>query len=102
MKKLCIAVFGVISVMSSISEANIDCSGLVQDALLYADGTVNIRGAWRGDFTFLCNTNGTWGGVSPEVGLTWYATAVNAAANGKQLHILYGGDGYTCATLPTY
>jgi hypothetical protein len=79
----------------------INCQGTVLDALLYADGSVNIRGSWRSDFTFVCNTNGTFGGVATEVCLSWYATAVKAISLGKTLQVYYNTT-YTCATLPTY
>ena len=103
MKALCGFVLGIgLAAIPLTSRAAIDCTGLVHYALFYADGTVNVLGEWRGGYTYLCNTNGTWGGVPPEVCLSWYATAVKAAADGKELALYYGTDAYTCATLPTY
>ncbi len=84
-----------------VSNAVTHCTGRVEDALLYADGTVNILGAWRGDFTVICNTHGTFGGISAEVCLSWYATAVKAVTDGAMLRIYYA-ENFTCATLPTY
>jgi hypothetical protein len=61
----------------------------------------HIRGAWRGDFTIICNTNGAHGGISAEICLSWYASAAKAA-DGKRLAVDYAADSYTCANLPAY
>ena len=84
------------------TQAAIQCDGLVNYALLYSDGTVNLHSAWRGEFTLLCNTNGTWGGIPAEVCLSWYAVAAKAAADGKVLTVYYNTDSYSCANLPVY
>ncbi len=88
--------------VGSQTHAAIDCRGLVDYVLLYADGTVNVRGAWRGDFTVLCNTSTNWGDIAPEICLSWYATATKAAADGKQLTVYYETNSSTCGDLPTY
>jgi hypothetical protein len=90
---------------ASCYAADFQCSGTVQYALLYADGTVNIMTSWRGDYTYLCSTSGSWApatAVPQEVCLSWYATAVKAAAEGRHVAVYYSGTTYTCATLPTY
>jgi len=84
------------------TQAAIHCEGLVTYALLYSDGTVLVVGAWRGDATYLCNTSGTWGGIPPEICLSWYALASKAAADSKVFAVYYNTDSYTCANLPTY
>jgi hypothetical protein len=91
-----------LATVCAATQAAIHCEGLVNYALLYSDGTVNVIGAWRGEYTYLCNTNGTWGGISAEVCLSWYALAAKAAADGKVLAVYYNTDSYTCANLPTY
>lgn len=95
---LCGAALALASVPS---HAATDCNGTVTRVLLYGDGTVNLLSSWRNDYTFLCNTNGTFGGIPAEVCLSWYATAMNAAAHGKQVNVYYAAT-YTCATLPIY
>lgn len=84
------------------TQAAVSCEGLVSYALLYSDGTVNILGEWRGAYTILCNTNGTFGGIPAEICLSWYASAAKAAADGKAFAVYYNTSSYTCANLPTY
>lgn len=79
----------------------IDCNGKVLRVLLYVDGTVNILGNWRGDYTYICSTSGSWGNASTEVCLTWYASLVKARADNANVSISYNSSS-TCATLPTY
>jgi len=93
------------TVGASCYATDFQCSGTVQYALLYNDGTVNIMTSWRNDYTYLCSTTGSWApaaAVSQDVCLSWYATAVKAAAEGKHVAIYYSGTTYTCATIPTY
>lgn len=88
--------------LPGLAFADIHCAGQVRDVLLYANGTVNLRGLWRNDYTYLCSTTGTWGNVPTEVCLSWYATAAKAVADGKELVVWYSGNAHTCANLPTY
>lgn len=90
-----------LALLSLPSQAATDCNGTVTRVLLYGDGTVNLLSSWRNDYTVLCNTNGTFGSIPAELCLSWYATAMNAAAHGKQVNVYYAAT-YTCATLPTY
>jgi hypothetical protein len=90
-----------LALLSFSSNAATDCNGTVTRVLLYGDGTVNLLSSWRGDYTVLCNTNGTFGGIPSEVCLSWYGTLLNAASHGKQVNVYYGVT-LTCATLPTY
>ena len=90
-----------LALVSLQSHAVTDCAGTVVKVLLYGDGTVNLQSSWRNDFTVICNTNGTFGNIPAEVCLSWYATAMNAAAHGKQVTAYYAAT-YACATMPTY
>jgi hypothetical protein len=90
-----------LALVSLQSHAVTDCTGTAVKVLLYGDGTVNLQSSWRNDFTVICNINGTFGNISAEVCLSWYATATSAAAHGKQVTVYYAAT-YTCATLPTY
>jgi hypothetical protein len=91
----------VLALISVSSNAATDCNGTVTRSLLYGDGTVNVLTSYRNDYTVICNTNGTFGGIPGEVCLSWYATTLNAIAHGKQINIYYAAT-LTCATLPTY
>ena len=88
---------------SGVSRAtDLYCSGTVQYVLMYNDGTVAVLGSWRGDYTYLCSSSGSWGAIPQDVCLAWYATAVKAADDGKHVAIYYSPSTYTCSTLPTY
>jgi len=90
-----------LTALPQLAGAAISCMGSVDEVLLYADGTLNVRGNWRNDYTFLCNTNGTWGNVPAEVCLGWYGLLAKAAADNKTVLMWYETTA-TCATVPTY
>ena len=93
---------GMASVLVPLAApAATDCHGTVTNALLYGDGSLNVRGSWRGDFTVLCNTNGTFGGIPGEICLSWYATAIKSIETGKSANVYYAAT-YSCTALPTY
>lgn len=81
------------------SHAAIDCIGKVVKVLLYADGTLNLLGSWRGDYTVLCST--TYGSVSAEVCMGWYGLLVKAKAENTDVTVYYNTT-YACNNLPTY
>jgi len=84
------------------AEAAASCSGTVDTVLLYYDGSVNIIASWRGDYTYVCNVHGGWGGISAEVCLGWYGALVKAQANSLNVIAYYNTGSYTCSNLPTY
>ena len=50
---------------------------------------------------YLCNTNGSWGGISSDTCKTWISYAQVAQTSGQELEITYSGVTETdCATLP--
>ena len=97
------AVVSLAALASFQAAADLNCNGKVGDVLLYSDGTVNIRSDWRGDFTYICSTSGSWApNITTEVCLAWYATLVKAQASGLRVSVYYGGNPGTCSTLPSY
>jgi len=90
--------------MSVFSSANaLDCSGKISHVLMYSSGVVMIVGSWRGDYTVICSTDGSWGGIASETCLAWYGTALKARADNTTVDVYYASPGSsTCATLPTY
>jgi hypothetical protein len=85
-----------------LGAAAVDCVGTVSKVLLYADGTVNIMGSWRGDYTFVCSTTGVYGSqVSAEVCLGWYALLTKAKADNLNVTVYYNTN-TPCNGLPTY
>jgi hypothetical protein len=87
--------------LPTVGAAAVDCVGKVQKVLLYADGSLNVMGAWRGDYTYVCNTNGSFGGVPSEVCLGWYALLSKAKADNLDVTIYYFTN-TPCNALPTY
>lgn len=79
------------------------CTGTVNAVYLTSDGSVVIEGSWRGDYTEMCNDQGTFGGVDQVTCLSWYAAAVQAEKAQSKVTVSYQDEGsYTCANLPTY
>ncbi len=88
---------------SSVYAAPLYCIGTIQRVLLYADGTVAIVGSWRGDYTYVCNAQGTWGGIADTTCLSWYGALLKARKDATNVtYYYYDGAGFSCANLPTY
>ena len=77
----------------------IHCTGTVIDALVYADGNLNVSTSWRNDYTVLCNVN-----KEPTVCALWSSIATAAVKDQKKVAIWYSvsDNNMTCANLPTY
>lgn len=101
-KCLPIAMLAVCCVFNGGARADIYCSGTISEVLMYASGSVLILSSWRGDWTEICNTQGSFGGIDGASCLAWYGAAVKAAASQMQAGVYYSGNAYTCANLPTY
>jgi hypothetical protein len=79
------------------------CQGTIQSVLMYSDGRVMIVGSWRQDYTQVCTTQGSWGGISTETCLSWYGAAIKARADHSNVTVNYGNaQGFTCSNVPTY
>lgn len=83
--------------------ADLYCSGKVTGVLLYQDGYVMIYGSWRNDWTYVCNTQGSWGTASTEVCLAWYGALLKAKSENTTVQVWYPNENsYGCNALPTY
>src|ERR1700710_96690 len=79
------------------------CQGTIQAVLMYSDGRVMIVGSWRQDYTQMCTTQGSWGGISTETCLSWYGAAIKARADHSNVTLNYSNaQGFTCSNVPTY
>lgn len=87
---------------SGTATASIWCSGTINAVYLASDGSVVINGSWRGDYTEICNEQGTFGGIDQPTCLAWYAAAVSAQRAQSKVELDYPNDTYTCSNLPTY
>lgn len=88
--------------VTPIATASIYCGGTVTAVYLTSDGSVVIEGSWRGDYTEICNDQGTFGGVDQVTCLSWYAAAIQAEKAQSKVLLDYEYDNYTCSSLPTY
>ena len=88
-------------IWSSSLHAAFQCEVTVNRVLVYADGSVNILHTGRSDYTYICNTNGTWKDVDTVTCALWVGMLQGAQNNGKLVQFYYEGTG-SCATLPTY
>lgn len=89
--------------LSSTAYATEYCYGKITNVAMYADGTVLIVGTWRGDYTTICSTQGTWGGIPAETCMAWYGAALKARADNTNVVMYYPNtNGATCSNIPTY
>ena len=88
-------------VVSPSLHAAFQCEVTVDRVLVYADGSVNVFHTGRNDYTYICNTNGTWKDVDTVTCALWVGMLQGAQNNGKRVQFYYDGTG-SCATLPTY
>ena len=102
MKAICTAL--VTAAMLGVSQpaaAAVSCQGTITGKSVIYDGSVLIRGSWRGDYTQICNIKAEWNGVTPDVCATWVAMADAALSMGKSLYLWYP-DNDACGTLPVW
>ena len=80
------------------------CRTNIDNVLLYGSGAVNVRHEGRGDYTYICNLNSDWKGVSVTTCAMWASLLINAHENDKRVVFYYRQtDEYDrCAELPTY
>jgi hypothetical protein len=97
---LVVAIAGM-SMFSNAQAVDQYCSGLVSDHLVYSNGTLMIRAPWLNEWTYLCNLQSPWKGVSTEACFTWFSLVTAARANNKPVGAYYQTQ-LTCATLGTY
>lgn len=88
-------------IWSSNLHAAFACDVTVDRLLVYADGSVNVYHSGRNDFTYICNTKGTWKDVDTVTCALWVGMLQGAQNNAKLVRFWYAGEG-SCATLPTY
>jgi len=84
--------------------ASFECKVNMQNVLLYKSGAVNVRHSGRSDFTYICNLNSEWKGVSVTTCAMWASMLINLHEDNKPATFYYTvtNDYDSCATLPTY
>ena len=95
--------FAVLAILacSANAHAAFQCEVTVDRLLVYADGSVNVLHDGRNDYTYICNTKGTWKDVDTVTCALWVAMIQSAQNNAKRVRFYYAGTG-SCAALPTY
>jgi len=79
------------------------CSVNVDKVLLYKQGFVNIRHAGRNNFTYICNLNEEWKGVSVTTCAMWVGLLQDVKKRNSKATFFYNtNDATSCADLPTY
>ena len=68
---------------------------------VYNEGTLMIRTTWRNDWTYLCNLQTPWKGVSTEACFSWFGLLTAARTHSKPIGIYYVGD-TPCSALAVY
>ena len=90
-----------ILIWSANVHAAFQCEVTVDRVLVYADGSVNVRHNGRNDYTYICNTKGTWKDVDTVTCALWVGVLQAAHNHGKLVQFYYAGTGF-CAMLPIY
>jgi len=80
------------------------CKVNINNVLLYADGSVNVRHTGRADFTYICNLNTERQGVPITTCAMWASLLSNLQKDNLQARFYYNGTSAynSCSTLPTY
>lgn len=97
MKKL----LGLLVLASANSFGDYHCTVDVSRVLVYGNGSVNILHSGREDYTYICDMDGDWKGVSTVTCAMWASLLQNSQVNDKKAIFYYEGTG-SCATLATY
>jgi 5,10-methenyltetrahydromethanopterin hydrogenase len=83
------------------AQAAFECTVSVANVLVYRDGAVNVLHSGRGDYTYMCSLNGTYGGVDTATCAMWASMLQAIKKKNGRAALYFDGSG-SCATLPTY
>ena len=90
--------------MSSIAQSEIlHCTGTVNEVQTLSTGIVRLQteGTGLDNRVYICNTDGSWGGISEPTCKAWISYAQLALASNKSINIAYDTDSYSaCSELP--
>lgn len=100
MRSLLLSALVAVAVVASPSGARADwtCSAPIVDVLVYLDGYVNIRYLGN-NWTYVCNLESTWRGVSPTTCATWVALLEKIKTKGGSTLFYFTGDPVDCSKL---
>lgn len=95
------AAFFMALASSSSLYASFHCEVTVNRVLVYGNGDINVLHSGRNDFTYICNSKGTWKGIDTVTCALWVSMLQSTQNNSKKAIFYYPGEG-SCSTLPTY
>lgn len=97
MRSLLLSAFFALAVVVFPSGARGDwfCDAPAVDVLVYAEGIINIR-YMGNDWTYLCNLESTWRGVSPTTCATWVALLEKIKTKGGSTRFYFAGGPVAC------
>ena len=78
------------------------CAGKINEALIYADGTLMVLSTWRNDWTVLCNVKGAIHNIDTVTCSLWAAYAQKAVESQLPVVVQYNNITPECSALPTY
>ena len=88
---------------SGVDAAQIWCAGKVSNIYVDNANYLTVLGAWRGDYTVLCNIRTTWKGIDPMTCLSWMGIAMTATSKQQGVTVYYADPAaVACNTLATY
>ena len=90
-------------IFSSTANAAANCGGSVSHMITYSNGDLMILGAWRADWTVICNVNDERQSVKPATCFTWFSEISSSITENKTVSLYYPSITQPeCATMPTY
>jgi len=105
----CLVALVVALLLPAPAHAAFECNVSVRNVLIYRDGLVNVLHTGRGDYTFVCSLNGTYGGVDPATCAMWTAMLQSIKKKNGIANFYFDGTGscdaigtYTNAPVPVY
>ena len=78
------------------------CTGKLNEALVYADGTLMVLSTWRNDWTVLCSVKDNRFNIDTVTCSLWASYAMKAVESQLPVVVVYKDITQECNALPTY
>ena len=99
-----IALLGYLFISTGSAFASaFNCSVDIYNVLMYRNGAVNVRHSGRSDYTYICNLNLDWKGVSVTTCAMWASLLTSQQQRNLKVTFYYNDPDFSsCSMLPTY
>jgi len=90
---------------STMFAGTFSCASKVNKVLLYKNGAVNVHYSARNNYTYICNLNSEWKGVSTTTCAMWVGLLQDIKKRNTDARAVFyysTNDATSCANLPTY